>query len=256
MKKIFLNIIIAALFMFMFSSCAKPKPENLSYSHEQESNFPDFLGDDEDYEYDEPFDPIQPVNKVFFYGNDKFYRWTFIPVNAVYKKNVNNSVQNMVSNFFHNLATPARFVGNILVFKINNAGLEFGGFIINTITSLGLCDLFKDDDSIKQMYLFEVAKTWGIPAGPYVVIPILGPSTLRDAIAGGVELYLYPPSYLGMAASVGTGVVKLSTEPNYNNYIDGFAASPEPYVGFRTATFDRNWFFDNRKNGKHCLPFF
>jgi len=103
-----------------------------------------------------------------------------------------------INRFFNNLFFPVRFVNNVLQFKIKGAGTELARFCLNsTVGILGFRDPAKDWLGLKA-YPEDFGQTlghYGIGGGFHIVLPVLGPSNLRDAIALVPDYHLDPVSY-------------------------------------------------------------
>lgn len=142
-------------------------------------------------------DPWEPVNRAVFSFNDTVDRFTLKPVAQVYDKVVPELVNDGVSNFFANLGEPKNLVNDVLQRKFHDAGVDTARFLFNT--TLGVGGLFdvatrmglrRNDEDLGQ-----TLGSYGVPSGPYVVLPLLGPSTLRDGlvrIPEGFAGYTYP----------------------------------------------------------------
>lgn len=157
-----------------------------------------------DKPFDDPFadddselqvaDPLEPVNRAFFWFNDKLYFYLLKPVARVYRV-IPEPARVSVGNLFSNLAAPVRFVNSLLQFKVKGAGAELARFGVNsTIGILGLfdpakswLDLHKSDEDFGQTLGY-----YGAGNGFYLVLPVLGPSNLRDGI-GRVGDYFVDP---------------------------------------------------------------
>jgi len=111
------------------------------------------------------------------------------PAATVYKKGVPPLVRTGVSNFFGNLGDAWSFVNSVLQFKFQNAAENFMRLNVNTFFGLGgILDIASELNIERHKEDFgQTLGRWGVPAGPYIVLPLLGPSTLRDAIALPVD---------------------------------------------------------------------
>jgi phospholipid-binding lipoprotein MlaA len=144
-------------------------------------------------------DPIEPFNRVVFQFNDKLYEWLLRPLSLGYRKVTPQKMRTGVQNFFVNLTTPVRLVSCILQGKGQAATAEIGKFMINsTFGILGFLDLFTD---YPEMYpdpedMGQSLAVYGIGDGFYIVLPFLGPSTLRDAVGQIGDAFLDPVSYI------------------------------------------------------------
>jgi len=128
--------------------------------------------------------------------NDKLYIWVLKPVAKGYRWIMPEFARRGINNFFNNLFYPVRFVNNVLQLKFNSAGLETVRFVTNsTIGVLGLWDPAKKLYGLKA-YPEDFGQTlghWGVGAGPHIVLPVLGPSNLRDSLALAPDwIYLDP----------------------------------------------------------------
>jgi len=139
-------------------------------------------------------DPIEPVNRAFFWFNDKLYFYLLKPVARGYRI-IPEPARVSVDNLFSNLATPVRLANALLQLKINKAVSELTRFIVNsTLGVIGLFDpgkswlgLEKADEDFGQTLGF-----YGAGNGFYLVLPVFGPSNLRDGI-GRVGDYFVDP---------------------------------------------------------------
>ncbi len=156
---------------------------------------------DEDLEEEEPTvaDPLEGFNRVMFQINDKLYTWVMRPLAKGYRAVVPELVRTGVKNFFINLATPIRLVNCLLQGKGRAAEAEFARFLTNTtIGVLGFGNPAKDYPELNPPSedTGQTLGRWGIGEGFYLVLPIIGPSTLRDTVGLFGDYYLNPLSYV------------------------------------------------------------
>lgn len=154
--------------------------------------------DDWDKELATVFDPIEPFNRAMFWFNDKLYFYFFKPVARTYRV-VPEPARKSVDNFFSNLATPVRLANSLLQFRVGDAGREVGRFVVNT--TWGLAGLFDPAQkhlgwSKKDEDLGQTLGYFGVPAGPYLVLPVFGPSNPRDLIGRTGDGFLDPWPYV------------------------------------------------------------
>ena len=152
----------------------------------QDSN----LTEDEDFfneEVDESagvYDPFESVNRFTFKFNDFVFSNSIQPLVNVYSAITPDPVEEGASNFFHNLRYPVRLASNLLQCRFKGAWVETGRFAINsTIGIMGIltpADDYEGFAPIKSEDVGQVFGAWGIGEGPYLVLPFLGPSNLRD----------------------------------------------------------------------------
>jgi phospholipid-binding lipoprotein MlaA len=190
-------------------------------------------------------DPIEPVNRGIFYVNDKLYRWVLKPVAKGYKYVVPGGVRIAVRNFFFNLGTPIRAVNALLQGKIKDTGTELARFGINsTIGMAGLFDAAKDFHlTRKDEDTGQTLGVYGLGSGFYLVLPILGPSSARDAVGLAGDTFLDPMTYLLHGeAGLGMRFVRSETDLTFriNEYeeltdaaVDPYAAVKDVYIQYR-----------------------
>ena len=141
-------------------------------------------------------DILEPLNRPIYQINDFLYLRVFDPITNVYVKYTPESLRKSFKNFFTNLKYPIRFVSNVLQIKIKEAYYESLKFGINsTVGIFGInapSDKFSFLSGIPDEDLGQVLAVCGISEGPYIMVPILGPSTLRDLPARIVGRNLNP----------------------------------------------------------------
>ncbi|HTR45045.1 MAG TPA: VacJ family lipoprotein [Thermodesulfovibrionales bacterium] len=185
-------------------------------------------------------DPFEPLNRLFFTFNDRFYFWVFKPVAKGYNAVVPEVVRVSMRNFFNNLMMPVRFVNSFLQGRVESAGIELARFGINS--TIGFAGLF---DIAKRMNLEGretdtglTLGTYGIGPGPYMILPFLGPSSLRDTVGRVGDGFLTPMNYITPLTDV--FAVEATRYFNENamrvgEYEDLVGSSIEPYAALRNA---------------------
>jgi phospholipid-binding lipoprotein MlaA len=144
-------------------------------------------------------DPLEPVNRVFFVFNDKLYFYVLKPTAKVYNAVTPELLRIGVKNAFHNLRYPIRLVSCLLQGKGGDALRETGAFLLNsTLGMLGLFDLAKNHESLKthDEDLGQTFGAWGAGHGFYLVLPVLGPTSLRDGVGDVGDSFLDPVTYV------------------------------------------------------------
>lgn len=128
-------------------------------------------------------DPLEGVNRGIYKFNDVADRYAIKPVAKAYKAVAPTPVRNGISNFFSNLGTLTTVVNDLLQLKFAQAFSDAGRFVINTTFGIaGFIDVASKDNIPKHNEDFgQTLGYWGVGSGPYLVLPILGPSTVRDA---------------------------------------------------------------------------
>jgi phospholipid-binding lipoprotein MlaA len=137
----------------------------------------------------DPRDPLEPMNREVTKFNEGLDRALLKPVATVYRNHVPPLVRTGVSNFFGNLGDLWSGVNSTLQLKIPDAMQNFMRFGVNTFFGLGgILDIASDANIERHKEDFgQTLGRWGVPAGPYIVLPFLGPSTLRDTVALPVD---------------------------------------------------------------------
>lgn len=142
-------------------------------------------------------DKLEPINRgvnEFNYNADKI---TLRPAAKAYEKSAPSVVRTGVSNFFGNLGDPWSAVNNVLQLKLADALQDTARFAMNTVFGFGLLDLASQAGIERHKADFGMTLAhWGVPSGPYIELPLLGPSTLRDALAIPVDLAGNPIKYV------------------------------------------------------------
>lgn len=186
-------------------------------------------------------DPLERLNRITSTMNDVMDRVVVKPVTKTYVKITPRPVQDSVHNFFQNLEEPIVIFNDLLQGKFKQSGADTGRFLANsTFGVLGLFDvatpmgLQQHDEDLGQ-----TLAVWGVPSGPYLVLPLLGPSTFRDAFGSYVD-GRYNPTSIYEVDDVPTrnGMVILygiDKRAGLLNYEDQIQAAFDPYVFIRDA---------------------
>jgi phospholipid-binding lipoprotein MlaA len=129
-----------------------------------------------------PGDPLERMNRATHRFNSSIDRAVLRPVAVAYRDHVPRVVQTGVNNFLDNLAFTTTIANDLLQLKVKDTLIDLGRFALNS--TLGLAGIFdpasdfgipRNDEDFGQ-----TLGRWGVPSGPYVVLPFLGPSTVRD----------------------------------------------------------------------------
>jgi phospholipid-binding lipoprotein MlaA len=140
------------------------------------------------------YDPLEPVNRGMYQVNDVLDRALTRPVAKAYNAVLPEPVRNGVTNFSNNLTTPASSLNNFLQGKPGDGFGELARFIINSTAGIGgLFDIAANNGLEPRTEDFgQTAAVWGVPNGPYVMLPFRGPSTLRDAVLMPLDILVDP----------------------------------------------------------------
>lgn len=139
-------------------------------------------------------DPFEGYNRAMYAFNDDFDKAIFKPLATGYQKVVPDSINNSISNFFSNLDDVVVLVNDILQLKFEQSLSDFARITFNTTFGLaGLFDVATPMELPKHNEDFgQTLGRWGVGSGPYLVLPFLGPSTLRDGAALPVDWEVDP----------------------------------------------------------------
>jgi phospholipid-binding lipoprotein MlaA len=138
-----------------------------------------------------PADPFEPFNRGVFTFNDKLDEAVLVPVSTAYVKVLPSMVRTGVNNFFGNIGDVWSFANSVAQLKLQNSAETFMRVNVNTFFGLGgLLDVATEAGIDRHDEDFgQTLGRWGVGAGPYIVLPVLGPSTLRDTVAKPVDFY-------------------------------------------------------------------
>ena len=186
-------------------------------------------------------DPLEKLNRLTFYVNDKLYFWLLKPVAVGYRAVFPAPVRTGVNNFFNNLTAPVRLVNTILQGKGQAAEAELAKFLYNTTAGvLGFGNPAKEHATLNpdSEDLGQTLATYGLGDGFFLMLPLLGPSTLRDSAGLLGDGFLTPTSYIQpMEASLalrGYNVIN-KTSFRIGDYEALKRAALDPYEATRNA---------------------
>jgi phospholipid-binding lipoprotein MlaA len=142
----------------------------------------------------EAWDPIEPFNRAMYKVNDIGDRYLLRPVAVGYERGLPPQMRNGIQNFFSNIRYPITIVNDFLQGKFRDGGRDTGRFVLNTTVGLfGFFDpatrigLTENDEDFGQ-----TLGKWGVGEGPYIVLPVFGPYTLRSVTGSIADSPLTP----------------------------------------------------------------
>lgn len=209
----------------------------------------DYYDEDDGYQTELISDPLEGWNRIVFAFNDIVITYVAKPIRAGYEFVTPDFVQTGISNFFHNLTTPARFVSNLLQGKLDGAGVELGRLMVNTVVGIGgLIDVAEHIEGLERLNddedIGQLLGAWGVGEGIYIVWPFFGPSNVRDTFGLVGNYYLHPIPYMS-PWELRLGLWGLEILDSLHNIIDAYdkVAGPaiDPYSAVRDA------FIQNRR---------
>jgi phospholipid-binding lipoprotein MlaA len=198
-------------------------------------------------------DPLRPINKVFFAINHQLYRFIFKPLAKVTTAIIPKPIRTGIGNAIENAETPIRVAGCLLQGKFTRAGQETAKLVVNSTVGIG--GLFKPSQSIDTLKdvppedLGQAIASWGVPAGPYVVLPVLGPSNTREIFGHGGDIAANPATWLGeRSVRILVRGTKIVQENPYRmdlydaatkHAVDPYTSVKEAYHSYRQHEIDR-----------------
>ena len=143
-------------------------------------------------------DPLEPTNRVIFDVNMAVDKWALEPAAEAYRDSVPDLLQIWIRNFLGWLREPTTLANNLLQGEVSRAGRTTARFMINALLGpAGLRDMAKQQGYPHELGDFgQTLHVWGFAEGPYLVLPLLGPSNVRDAIGFGVDSFIDPFRYM------------------------------------------------------------
>ncbi len=188
-------------------------------------------------------DPLEPVNRLFFHINDKFYFWLLKPVASGYAAIFPQPVRVCVRNFFDNVATPIRAANCLLQLNLEDFGNETARFLVNSTVGLaGFFDPAKKRFNLKRQEedFGQTLGSYGMGPAFYINWPLFGPSSLRDTIGTVGDFFLTPRTYLvEFPILVNVGLATYERVNNTSLMLGEYEALKEaaldPYVALRDA---------------------
>ena len=143
-------------------------------------------------------DPLEPLNRGIFFFNQIFDAVITTPVTSIYKAIVPDPIRKSIGGVFGNLDDVYSGLNHGLQGKGQQAGRDFSRVLINTTVGIGgLFDVATSMGIAKSKTDYGVTLgSWGIGAGPYIVLPVMGPSSLRDTVGRGMRIASDPRTYI------------------------------------------------------------
>lgn len=255
------NLILSAVLVFypviLLADTSSAVPDtvqaDVQKQNEAETNEPQeaapventYLNEDNGEEVRQIPDPLAPVNKVMFQINDKLYFWALKPVTQVYSQIVPKDFRIVFSNAYDNLRAPTRMLNHLLQLRFKPAGNELIRFLFNSFAGIGgLADVATDALGIKKQDadFGQTLGHYGIGHGLYVVLPVFGPSSIRDGIGLAGDRFMHPLTYVSSSDLTSEETTGIFVHEKVNNtsfkigdYESFKEAAIDPYVSMRDA---------------------
>jgi phospholipid-binding lipoprotein MlaA len=192
-------------------------------------------------------DPLEGMNRFFFDLNQRLDRNAAKPAATVYKDTVPHSVRTSFHNVLDNLGGPVTVANDLLQAQFENAGIAAGRFVVNTTLGVaGIFDVATDWGMPSRNRDFgETMGTYGVPPGPYLVLPFRGSTDVRDFAGNFVDGYVSPLRYVRYEGRNYVGLMKSTVgsmenrATNLVTYRDIERASVDYYATLRTLFLER-----------------
>jgi phospholipid-binding lipoprotein MlaA len=217
-----------ALLTFCLIGCATPPP----------ASDPEALED-----FRQTNDPLEPTNRVFYKINDALDTAVLQPVARAYRTVVPEPVRTGIHNFLDNLGGPVRLTNDTLQGKPRRAGDSAMRFLINsTVGAAGVFDVAKSVGYPNHDTDFALTlANWNVPEGPFLFLPVLGPSSPRDVAGFAVDIGIDPFTWIGqgtaktIASWSKTALAAIDTRSGLLDAVDSIKKTAlDPYATFRS----------------------
>jgi len=202
-------------------------------------------------------DPLEPLNRATFMLNHGIYYALLRPISKGYEFIIPKLLRTGIHNAYENVKFPVRLVNNTLQGNFQQAGKETGKFLVNSVVGVG--GLMEPSERIPALADIPSADTgqtfakWGIGQGPYIVLPLLGPSSTRDVVGLAGDFALNPISWVtiiygGYAWTIAIPAANtMRSLPNQlaqydaatENSVDAYLSARTAYVQYRAAIAER-----------------
>ena len=188
-------------------------------------------------------DPIEPTNRFFYAVNDRIDRYAFKPVAQGYVAITTQGIRNHVGDFVGNIGEPARMVNFMFSGKSRDAGTSLVRFVLNS--TIGIGGIFDPAGALGYNELDTdfglTLAEWGVPPGPYLYLPVFGPSGARDVWYIPVQFFATPMELAPESTALNdfgwaqNGLHLINTRAEYIQPIDQIRATAlDPYATFRS----------------------
>jgi phospholipid-binding lipoprotein MlaA len=208
---------------------------------------------EEDEVHPQASDPLERLNRGIFKVNHQIYRFVFKPIARVTTFVVPEPVMDAVGNVFENLKSPVRISASLLQGKGQRAAQETAKMLVNSTVGIG--GLWKPSDRIRKLKnvpeedFGQTLGTWGVKSGPYLVVPVVGPRSVRDLVGMGADICAQPQTWVtaGNANVWATIADNVQRNPDRmqayddatNDALDPYIAMREAYTAYRRGVVER-----------------
>jgi phospholipid-binding lipoprotein MlaA len=161
-------------------------------------------------------DPLEGYNRWMFGVNEVLYDYALEPVAKGYRNAIHEDLRIGIKNIFNNVLAPVKFLSSLLQLEFKKSGQVLARTLINTTLGVGgIADVAGEEYGINDVNedFDQVLGYYGIPTGPYVVLPFFGPSTARNIVGRTADALLSPGAMIG--AGIQTNII-VNAEDNIN----------------------------------------
>lgn len=198
-------------------------------------------------------DPLEPVNRGIFFFNQAVDNMLLKPAARVYVKTVPDKGRAAVSNVISNLKTPVTLANDLLQGDLDRAQATIARFMVNTILGFGgMADVASDMGVPHHSEDFgQTAATYGVGSGPYLMLPLLGPSNFRDTAGRVVDSFFDPLNYAldSEGSLVRAGAEGLDQRARYLDVSEAMEKTSIDYYASIRSVFSQNRAYEIR-NGE------
>ncbi|MEL6661439.1 MAG: VacJ family lipoprotein [Pseudomonadota bacterium] len=191
------------------------------------------------------YDPFEPLNRQVFAFNEAADKAVIGPTASAYETVTPQFFRTGVSNFLSNLSSPVVFANDVLQGEPKRAGDTLFRFLVNSTFGVGGIMDPAEHELGRPGHNEDFGQTlgvWGVPEGPFLVLPLLGPSNLRDGLGRGVDAAFDPLNYEAVVGdddtrttiAVSRGVLgALNARVALDPALQQLREQPEPYIALR-----------------------
>ena len=162
-------------------------------------------------------DPLEGYNRWMFGVNETIYQNALEPVARAYRAAIHENLRLGIKNLFSNAMAPVRLVSSLLQLDFEKSGRVIARTLINTTLGLGgIADVAGEEYHIEGVGedFDQLLGSYGIPTGPYVILPFFGPSTARNIVGRAADGFMSPTFFFAPSTAVS---VSLTVEENIND---------------------------------------
>jgi len=189
-------------------------------------------------------DPLEEGNRVIFRFNEKLDDWFWSPVTRAYRFVTPEIARTGIRRALRNLNTPVFVANHLLQLRLRDAGQALGAFALNsTLGILGILEPSKEAGwEVRPADFGQTLGLVGVRSGPYVVVPVFGPTTVRDGIGNAVDYFLQPLNYvLGVPTQlVWGGGAGLSVREEVAEQLEALEKSSVDFYSVMRSAYQQN----------------